>query len=121
MQFIDVIDMIGTTSNLSLIQQRLHETAARHAMASHNIANVNTPGFKAKEIVFANSLSDSEDGNVEMSVQAQNGTNTRLDGNNVDINVEIGQLTKNSLAHNAYTQILAAKVRQMQSAISGSA
>ena len=121
-RIVDAISMIGIPSNLSLIQQRLHETAIRHAVVSHNIANVNTPGFTASEVVsFSDSLSSLGKAEDERNAQIrpQEGTSTRLDGNNVDIDKEMGSLTKNSLIHSAYTQILASKIRQMQSAISG--
>ena len=42
-----------------------------------------------------------------------------MDGNNVDIDFEMGQLSKNSLQYKVYAQILAMQLAQMRSAISG--
>lgn len=127
-RIVDATSMTGIPSNFSLIQRRMQETTVRHAVVSRNIANINTPGFKASEVIsFADSLAKAgkagEVGEVgddpDTWIRPQEGSPTRLDGNNVDIDREMGRLTKNSLVHNAYTQILASKVRQMQSAISG--
>ena len=41
----------------------------------------------------------------------------RLDGNNVDIDAEMGRLSNNALLYNAYTQILASRIGSMRSAI----
>jgi flagellar basal body rod protein FlgB len=41
------------------------------------------------------------------------------DGNTVDVNREIGNLNHNALMHQAYLQILATKLSQMKTAITG--
>ena len=41
------------------------------------------------------------------------------DGNNVDIDLEMGRLQKNTLLYRVYTQILAVQLGQMRSAIGG--
>ena len=43
----------------------------------------------------------------------------RADGNNVDVDAELGRLQKNALLYNAYSQILASRIASMRSAISG--
>ena len=43
----------------------------------------------------------------------------RVDGNNVDINDEMGRMNKNLLLHNTYLQILSTKLAMMRRAISG--
>ena len=47
------------------------------------------------------------------------GGRDRPDGNNVDIDIEMGRLNKNALLYNAYTQLLAGKISSMRMAISG--
>jgi flagellar basal-body rod protein FlgB len=43
----------------------------------------------------------------------------RADGNTVDIDVEMGQLTKNALLYQAASTILASRLGTLRSAISG--
>jgi flagellar basal body rod protein FlgB len=43
----------------------------------------------------------------------------RADGNNVDIDLEVGRLQKNSLYFRVYTQLLATQLAQFRSAIAG--
>ena len=43
----------------------------------------------------------------------------RRDENNVDVNKEIGRLTKNELLYQTYTQILASQFAMTRSAITG--
>jgi flagellar basal-body rod protein FlgB len=112
--------MTGIPSQFNLIQKLLTEASLRHQVVSQNVANVNTPGFKAKEVVsFAEAVNDAtgRDG-THLSIRFQDGLTARLDGNNVDIDKEIGAFNKNALLHNAYTQVLATKIGQMRSAIS---
>lgn len=88
-------------------------------VTSQNIANVNTPGYKAKEVVgFAETMLEVDGSEQDNLTREKTGLSTRLDGNNVDIDKEIGGLKRNSLVHNVYTQILVSKIRQMRSAIS---
>ncbi len=43
----------------------------------------------------------------------------RQDGNNVDVDFEVSQLSKNAIFHQALTQIMATKISMMRSAITG--
>ena len=58
---------------------------------------------------------------VEPEMRQTEGLAERSDGNNVDIDMEMGQLTKNSILFETYSQILATKLGMLRSAISGDA
>ena len=92
----------------------------RHKVISHNIANVNTPGYIRRELSFEGVLQDqTQGGGTGFEVVDDTSTPTRADGNNVDIDKEMGQLNKNHLIHQTLVQVLTGQVRTMRSAITG--
>lgn len=107
--------MIGINSQIDLVNRRLALSMAELTEASKNIANVNTPGYKATTVV---AFSDLMDGSTEsISIQPKTGLASRKDGNNVDIDREVGQLRKSLLKQRVFTQLLSTQIRQMRSAM----
>ena len=123
----DTTGMSVIPSQFDLIRNLLDATAARQRVTSQNIANVNTPGYKAQEVNFEDQLAraldrpgdSSEIMDLAPEVRFQDGLVERLDGNNVDIDRELGRSQKNTLLHTAYVRILSTKINAMRSAISG--
>ncbi len=115
--------MIGKSFQVDLLSGLLRQAELRHQVVSQNIANVNTPGYQALDITFEQSLAQlaSRDSNtsVEGRIGEATGLKMRQDGNNVDIDRELGNLTKNALHFDTYTQLLATKMGMMRSAITG--
>lgn len=90
----------------------------RQEAISNNIANVNTPGYKRQDVAFEDSLQEaisnsryrSTDEKVANLSKADlrirsytdsSGFSYRLDGNNVDIDIENAALARNQLKYNA--------------------
>lgn len=117
----------GTTvkpSQLQLLQRLLHGASLRQKVLSHNVANVNTPGYHRKSVSFEQQLSaltadPEKHQNLEPMIFETEGLPERADGNNVDIDREIGELNKNALLYQTYAQILASKMSMMRTAITG--
>jgi flagellar basal-body rod protein FlgB len=106
---------------------RLIDTAAlRHRVISNNLANVNTPGFQRKEVSFEETFArEMQRGGATRAaevqprvVESQAGT-ARQDGNNVDLDKEMGDLSKNALMFNAAVQLLVGEIAGMRTAITG--
>ena len=96
----------------------------RHQVIAQNVANVNTPGYHRLDVAFEDQLKEvMHAGGSPLKVQprvvAGTGGTERPDGNNVDIDQEMGELTKNALLFNAFSQLLTSRIGQMRSAISG--
>ncbi len=118
--------MSVTPSQFELIGGLLDAASLRHQAIAQNIANVNTPGYRRLDIEFEETLSREILTNeeaigkrhqarlIEGASEAQ-----REDGNNVSIDAEMGQLNKNTMLYNVYSQILATRIAAMRSAISG--
>lgn len=118
--------MSVTPSQFDLLHKLLDSAHLRNRVIGQNIANVNTPGYRAREVSFeqqiAAVLSNAEDADVSdirPVVRETEGLRVRADGNNVNIDREMGQLSKNSLFYQTYSQLLASRLSMMRSAITG--
>ena len=87
----------------------------RNEAISQNIANIDTPGYKRKSVSFEEHLaqamkrkdfkkSDVDGINIRVTEENKN-LSVRLDGNNVDIDMEMAELAKNTIKYNAMTQL----------------
>ena len=95
------------------LEKALQATELHQKVLANNIANISTPGFKRSTVNFQESLSrvmgsgDSEKiSGYAPTVSIDNSTIAKLDGNNVDLNVEMTQLAKNQLMNQAYLNLL---------------
>ncbi len=113
-----------------ILQKIVQAANMRQKVIASNIANSDTPGFKARDVKFSGVLSNE----VKMSttdpkhIQGKNGgkgsgtviTENDLswgDRNNVELDVEVAKMTENSLRHEAALKILNSKIRMYRNAI----
>ncbi len=111
-----------------LMAKALDGSALRQKIIAGNIANANTPFYKAKGIDFETSLAKQLDNksnslalatthhlhlngsqstnNTNATVFIRDGHTTRNDGNSVDIDVETTQMSKNTMMFNALSAAL---------------
>ena len=116
----DITDMTVKPSQFDTLSRLIQATEQRHKVISNNIANVNTPGYIRREVSFEGVLKEQQQGvSGELEVVNDTSTPRRADGNNVDIDMEMGQLNKNHLVHQTLVQVLTGQVRTMRSAITG--
>jgi flagellar basal-body rod protein FlgB len=113
-------------AQFDMLHELLNTAQTRHQVISRNVANVNTPGYKRQEVDFRDLLAKvlaGGDGNnlgeVRTRVVEQGGLPERADGNNVDMDIEMGQLSKNALMYQTYAQVLSSNLAMMRSAIMG--
>lgn len=112
--------MIGSNAYnyINVLGKAADASWLRDELINNNIANVNTPNYKRKDVQFESYLmtavagGDSLDDNIDnIDLSALNPTtyteyselSYRLDGNNVDIDTESAELAKNQLRY--YTLI----------------
>ena len=106
--------------------------AARQRTIANNVANVDTPNFKASEVRFEDALKSAIgrgrpgarpnqpalDSAVRQS-SVNDITSTRADGNNVDIDREMELLGESNLTYSALTQVMASRIGIMRSVVTG--
>ena len=126
----DASNMIfsGTDSYLRAAMSGL---AARQRTIANNVANVDTPGFKASEVRFEDALKSAISrgtgatvNQASLNATASRGTlvdatTSRADGNNVDIDREMELLGEANLNYSAMTQLMATRLGIVRNVING--
>jgi len=123
---------ISLSKTSKLANEALNYRAMRQDMIASNIANVDTPGYKPRDISFEQALiqkramltkndnntlkmaqtnashlkPQEESASFKPSIFFRDGHMARNDGNSVDIDVETTEMSKNSIMFNA---VVAAK------------
>ena len=118
----------GTDSYLRAAMSGL---AARQRAIANNVANVDTPGFKASEVRFEDALKAAISRGAGATVTQSSlnaaasrstlvdATTTRADGNNVDIDREMELLGEANLNYSAMTQVMSTRLAMLRNVISG--
>jgi flagellar basal-body rod protein FlgB len=125
----DADGMTSFNSQFDLLGRLIEATEVRQRAISHNITNVNTPNYRRVDVEFEtqlakelNSLGNSM-GNLKITAKPEmvltEGLTARADGNNVDIDTEMGQQSKNAMMQQTYIQLLSTYLDQMRLAIQG--
>jgi flagellar basal-body rod protein FlgB len=114
------------TSQIGLLSKLLDVANLRHRVIAQNMANINTPDYHRLDVSFEEAFtkrlgkdSKLDAGSLAPKVMEASGGPVRGDGNNVDLDAEIGRLGKNAFLHNTYVQLLAGNLAMMRSAITG--
>lgn len=113
---------VFSNDTMQILAKALDTASLRQSVLAHNIANVNTPGYKRSYVVFEESLQKALGKNkgitlagdkpghirppqtaaeVRPVVETDRNTSLRQDGNNVDIDAEMVQVAMNSINYNA--------------------
>ena len=116
--------MSSTNNIVDLLQAGIKAEGLRQQAISSNIANMETPGYQRIDVRFeelvANALNSSSDvdaGDIEPQIFQPHDTLTKSNGNDVNLELEIGDMVKNSLTHTAYVRLLHQKFSQIEEAI----
>jgi len=106
--------------NVNVIEAGLRATALRSKVVANNVANINTPGFKRHAVRFEQLLAKQLESGRPLDVddllgQVFRPLNTVVEpnGNDVSIDVEVGEMVENGAMHKTYVRLLAKKYRQM--------
>jgi flagellar basal-body rod protein FlgB len=105
-------DIFGT--HLDRLSTALSRTSRRHSALTENLANLNTPGYKRKDVDFTIALDTASekfphlrDWKVDRSVRESDNTSMRLDGNNVDMEREVASIADTELRYQMLTDMTA--------------
>ena len=112
--------MDGLAEALTLHQRR-------HEVLASNLANVETPGFRARDLDFQAALREAF--NPERDAEAPGGADVRLitdldaparaDGNTVDLDLQMAKLGGNGTRYLALARLLGLRIALLRQAIEG--
>jgi len=123
-----IVNIIGSSGvdTYSLLKKGLDASALRSKVSANNIANINTKNYKKLYVTFEETLNDSMSANTmktdndkHMQANSENGqitvnrdesTSARQDGNNVDIDFEMTNQAANSLMYDALVTQVNSKI-----------
>lgn len=111
----------------TLILTKLMDVSAlRQRVLANNLANINTPGYKRKDVSFKGELesaikldSDLQIENTKPKVFEDMDVPARPDGNTVSLEDEMAKMSENSLLYSFATQVAKKKFARLHSAIRG--
>jgi len=110
--------MDKVSNTFDLLAAAIAAEGQRQKAIASNIANLETPGYRRVDVKFEELLAKAMDteGNVDVSkvepvVYQPKNTPVRLNGNDVCLETEVGNMVKNSLRHKTLVRLLAKKVR----------
>jgi flagellar basal-body rod protein FlgB len=123
---------ITFSSTDAYLRAALTGLAARQRTIANNVANVDTPNFKASEVNFEDTLKQAiqsarpgrapNQASLDAAVTRttlNDATATRADGNNVDIDREMELLGETNLTYSALTQTMATRLSILRNVING--
>ena len=126
---------------IAALQKTLNIGSLRHKVLTSNIANIDTPNYKAFEVVMEDELKKnnrsagpielvrtssrhlsgrhSSSNEIEIKTVDSAGNNFRADGNTVDLDRAMGKLAENTILYRSAAQIIKMKFQGLKNAIQG--
>ena len=118
------VKMSKTTNMIDIMEAGIRAESLRQRVIANNVANLETPGYRRVDVQFKELLAkalDSSDGvdlsEIEGGTYQPKNTPVKSNGNDVSLEVEVGEMVKNTLRHKALIRVLQKKYQQMELAI----
>ena len=122
------------SNSIKMTQKSLDFLWKRQESISNNIANIDTPGYKAKLVSFEDNLKENIGktrlkngkrdfsqaiGKFDMEVKVNNSGSNRLDGNNVSLDAEFVEQARTGLHYQYATRAINDELMKLKSVIKG--
>lgn len=90
--------------------------SARQKLVASNLANIDTPGYRAKDIDFQHEFQSQLAGQAPAVIESR-GLRMKPDGNNVDLDRESRMLAENAIRFNLASTLLRGQFKSIRDAI----
>ncbi len=126
---------------ISTLEKSLNLRSIQHRALASNIANMDTPNYKAVELDVAEKMNskkglvpglklvrthsdhlqirNNRSDSIKLKAVTPTAYNLRGDGNTVDIDRTMGKLAENTLLYNAAAQLISKKLKGLSNVIKG--
>jgi flagellar basal-body rod protein FlgB len=125
------MDLFGNTP-ISFLEKALDRSSMTQRVIAQNIANVDTPNYKAKRVEFKSELQSAfqarrtdprhfsfSGDSGGMRIVTDNSHAVQNNGNNVDMDSEMVDLAKNQIAYQAYSEAISRKFNEWKIVLKG--
>jgi flagellar basal-body rod protein FlgB len=122
---------------LSVFSEAMNYRVQRHQVLASNIANADTPNYKARDFDFQKAMHSAMQGRSQgslalaatssghlqgssstgASLQYRQETQSAVDGNTVDMDVERSQISENAIQYQVLTQLVGDRFKSLRSAL----
>lgn len=109
---------------IDFLEAGIKAESLRQKTIANNVANLETPGYRRIDVKFEELLAKALDspGDVDISklesqIYQPKQTPVTSNGNDVNLEAEVGEMVKNTLRHKTYIRLLDKKYRQMELAM----
>jgi flagellar basal-body rod protein FlgB len=107
-------------NNFKILENIMDVSAFRQKILTSNVANSDTPGYRAKDVSFQAELAKSMDGSRgSYEVYETVPSMMNRDGNTVSLDIEMQKVAENHLIYNSAAQILSMKFRMLKDVAKG--
>jgi len=121
---IRIADLSKTNSIYDILDVAIRAEGLRQKAIANNVANIETPGYRRLDIKFEELFEKAldSDGNVDLEdvnpvfYQPEN-TPVKSNGNDVTLEIEVGEIVKNSIRHKLFVRVLGRKYKSIEAAI----
>ncbi|WP_080846453.1 flagellar basal body rod protein FlgB [Cytobacillus gottheilii] len=124
------------SGTISTLEGALNYSSLKQKVISQNIANVDTPGYKAKDVSFKETLNEAVAGSQKAyrtdvrhydfktnstpnGIVSQRNVSYNHSGNSVDIDKEMSDLATNQIYYNALVDRMSGKLSSLQNVLKG--
>ncbi|RDW17841.1 flagellar basal body rod protein FlgB [Oceanobacillus chungangensis] len=125
------------SGTIQKLEHSLDYSSTKNRAISTNLANIDTPNYKSKDVVFKNVLNDTLESSIKAKtthskhipfnqttitpyqVVTNNNTTYNNNGNNVDVDVEMAELAKNQIYYNSLVDRINGKFSSLQTVLRG--
>ncbi|AWP36739.1 MAG: flagellar basal body rod protein FlgB [Weizmannia coagulans] len=124
-----------SSNTLRSLEHALQYASLRQKVISNNIANADTPNYKAQDVSFKNVLEDSVNaisanrtdprhfrfsaGDSSPEIVTESGTTYNSNGNSVDIDTEMANLASNQIYYESLIELEKGKLSSLLNVVRG--
>ena len=116
--------MPKTDSIIAILEAGIKAEGLRQKAIANNVANLETPGYRRIDVKFEELLAKSLDSSgavdlndIDPEIYQPKSTPIKSNGNDTNLETEVGAMIKNSLRYKTYIRLLSKKYQRIEMAM----